>query len=426
MRFPLFGLLVGLVSLPLFAANPVSFTNDREGETFYSSGSDRRAMNRALRQVHETHINDAFEETLRGLGPAKLCSFDLNAALLANLRKVKPDFSELTGAIIYLRTKNQFDDSVTKLLLAAEKIAAPGTPLKDPEALLAPHYRASEEALKVLANFEKKAQGQCFDEAYRTLYGDILKFDRHLKSHHVEAIFHQAQSQGVISRELYARLEKARANELEAGTLTLRSYHRKIQSLRTQFPLRDKTERSAFVTQKLDKVKLSRRQRLLESYTDVQIILMADVIRKLRTRIESPRAEILIFDRQNGVETIPLEPMERFRLAVKLLRKEMSLLSLNTFFQGRSPEYIDLMTAAFETGVIAGSELNEVAGLEEIWNPKKTFWEKAQVWVRLFGTVASIALPPPYGFIPALAIVVIEMTVGKKDDNNANDPTVLF
>jgi hypothetical protein len=104
----------------------------------------------------------------------------------------------------------------------------------------------------------------------------------------------------------------------------------------------------------------------------------------------------------------------------------MSLISLNTFFQGRSPEYIDIMTAAFETGVIAGSELDELALLEEIWNPKKTFWDKAQVWVRLFGTVASIALPPPYGFIPALAIVVIEMTVGKKDDKKTNDPTVLF
>ncbi len=426
MRFSLFGLIVGLASLPLLAANQVNLSNDREGASFYSSRSDLRAVSRALRQAHETHINDAFEETLRGLEPAKLCSFDLNSALLANLRKAKPDFSELNGAIIYLRGKNQFDDAVTKLLLEANKIATGGSSFKDPESLIQPHNGAMVEGLKILANFEKKSQGQCFDDAYRALYGDILKFDRNLKSHHIEAIFYQAQAQRVITPAVYTRLEKARAEGLETGSLTLRTYYRKVQSLRTQFPLRDKSERSDFVTKKLDKVKLSRRQRLLESYTDIQIILMADIMKKLRTRIESPRAEILIFNRQNQVETIPLEPMERFRLAIKLLRKEMSLLPLNTFFQGRSPEYIDIMTAAYETGVIAGSELDELAGLEEIWNPKKTFWDKAQVWVRLFGTVASIALPPPYGFIPALAIVVIEMTVGKKDDNNANDPTVLF
>jgi hypothetical protein len=83
------------------------------------------------------------------------------------------------------------------------------------------------------------------------------------------------------------------------------------------------------------------------------------------------------------------------------------------------------MISSYEVGMIPASELEEVAGLEEIWNPKKTFWQKAQVWVRTLSSVATIAVPPPYGFIPALALVVIEMTAGKKDDNT-NDPTVLF
>jgi hypothetical protein len=200
---------------------------------------------------------------------------------------------------------------------------------------------------------------------------------------------------------------------------------KKIRTLRTQFPLRDPTEKSNFVTLKADKLKVTRRQRLLEEYSDLQIMMMANVIKKLRVRLESPKAEILIYDRQNGVETIELEPMERFRLAIKLLRKEMALLSLNTYFAGRSPSYMDLMISSYEVGIIPASELEEVAGLEDIWNSKKTFWQKAQVWVRTLSSVATIAIPPPYGFIPALALVVIEMTAGKKDDNT-NDPTVLF
>ena len=123
---------------------------------------------------------------------------------------------------------------------------------------------------------------------------------------------------------------------------------------------------------------------------------------------------------------MPLEPMERFRFAIKVLRKEMSLLAINSFFSGRSPDYIDLMTASFELGIIPASELEVVAGLEDIWNPKKTFWDKAGVWVRTFSTVATIAIPAPYGFIPALAIVAIEATVGKKKDTTKTDPTSIF
>src|SRR5690606_37624465 len=185
-----------------------------------------------------------------------------------------------------------------------------------------------------------------------------------------------------ISYSTYLKLEKARISELESTSLTLKTYYQKVSSLRIQYPLRDLSERSDYTTQKVDKMKVSRRQHLLASYTDLQIIMMGNVIKTLRTRLDSPKAEILIYDRQEGIETITLEPMERFRLAIKLLRKEMSYLSLNTYFVGRTPDYLDLMTAAYEIGIIPASELEEVAGLKEIWNPKKSFWDKARVWVQ--------------------------------------------
>ena len=424
MRFSLIGLW--LWALPALAADPISFVNDREGESFYSSHSDKRVLSKATRQVDASRISDAFDDVIKDLEVNKLCSFDLNSSLNKKLKELNPKFSELSGAIIYLRTQNEIDDMVAKILLDAHKTVSTGvSPFKNDEHVLYPNEGVMADALKVVANFEKRNKSTCFDEAYRSLYGEVLKFDRHMKSGHVETIFAEAFHRKLITFETYQMIERARINEVQNSTVTLKSHYRKIQSLRTQFPLREPDEKSNFVTGKVDKVKMSRRQRLLENYTDIQIILMANVVKKLRTRLESPRAEILIYDRNQGVETIALEPMERFRLAIKLLRKEMSLLSLNTFFAGRSPDYFDLMSAAYETGVIPASELEEVATLEEIWNPKKTFWEKAQVWVRTLSSVATIAIPPPYGFIPALAVVVIEMTAGKKDDNT-NDPTVLF
>lgn len=425
MRFSLLGLFLSVVPLLTFAE--VDFRNDREGESYYSSNSDKRSVAKALKQVDGTHILGSFDEVLKSTEENKICSFDINASLLKKLRERNPKFKELNGAILHLRHENEIDDVVAKVLMDAnntmnESVYYP----KNDEHLFYPSEKTLTESLAIIKNFDKKLKMSCFDEAYRTLYGDLLRVDKHLKSSNIEAIFVSALEQKIITRDTYNLLEKARASELEQGSLTLLNYHRKIKNLRTQYPLRDPEERSKFVTNKVNKLKLSHRQKLLENYSDLQIILMANIIKKLRTRIEAPKAEILIYDRNQGVETITLEPMERFRLAIKLLRKEMSLLALNTFFAGRSPDYMDLMTAAFETGIIPASELEEVAGLEEIWNPKKTFWEKAQVWVRMASSVATIALPPPYGFIPALAIVVIEMTAGQNKDQNANDPTVLF
>jgi hypothetical protein len=42
------------------------------------------------------------------------------------------------------------------------------------------------------------------------------------------------------------------------------------------------------------------------------------------------------------------------------------------------------------------------------------------------GSVATIVTPPPYGFVPALALIVIEATAGKDGTANDLDPTSLF
>lgn len=424
MRFSILGLW--LLATTVYAADPVSFRNDREGTSYYSG--NKKAITKALRQVDQSQIVGAFDEVLRESEKNKLCSYDFNKNLLGKLKEINPKFTEYNGAIYHLRAENEIDDTVVKILTEAHKVLSTDPLLpKDPQKLFLPKKDKVLVLLPVIASFEKKyLKTACFDEAYRNMYSDLMKAEKGLKSTHIEALLVKAYESKVISLETYMDLEKARLNELEMSGLTLKAYYQKISNLRVQYPLRDSTEQSNFVTQKVDKMKVSRRQRLLENYTDLQIILMGNVIKKLRTRLDAEKVEILIYDRQQGVETVTLEPMERFRLAIKLLRKEMSLLSLNTYFNGRSPDYMDLMTAAYEVGIIPASELDELAGLQDIWNPKKTFWEKARVWVTTFSSVATIVIPPPYGFIPALAIVVIEATAGKKSDPNAEDPTSLF
>lgn len=419
-----FGSMLLSFAFVFTASASVSFENDREGASFYNTKSNNRDITRAHKLISKDKIQSTFENILSSENPQKLCSFDLLEKFEAGLVKINPKFKEIEGGIYSIRESDLIDDTVTKLLLEARELKARTLNLpKQGEALVLPPEVYTLELTPIIGNFNKTL---CLEESYKNLYNDIIKVYGKVTSRNLEALFVKAYQEKRIDFKTYEILEKSRLSELEKKRLTLLGYFKKIQSLRSQYPVVNRTERSTFITEKVSKQKVSYRQRLLENYSEIQIIIMGNVVKKLRARLESPRAEILIFDKQDDFETIILGPMERFRLAVKLLRKEMAELKLNTFFDGRSPDYLDLITASFEIGVIAGEEVDEMATLQEFWNPKKTFWEKARVWVQVLSSTATIVIPPPFGFIPALAMVVIEATIAPSTNPNEVDPTSLF
>ena len=405
----------------------LSFRNVREGKSYYSKFLNDLAVKKTLKKASRQVVVEIYQDALKKQNTNKLCAYDLNRELSTTLESLSID-TDLKGIIFILRQENEIDDVVAKILLTAHEVKSTQVILKDDEEIIPlDNNQITKSQLELIASFEKRfAKGTCLDEAYRNFHAELMKLDKETKSYQLEALNLKALQEKRISEELYLNLEQARLNELEAGSLSLASYQQKVRTLRTQYPLRDSSEKSDFTSIKVKKMKSSRRQSLFENYTDLQIIMMGNVIKKLRARLEYDSVEISGY--RSGVlqETIALDPMERFRFAIKVLRKEMSLLTLNTYFAGRSPDYMDLMIASYEIGIIPASELNVVASLEEVWNPKKTFWDKAGIWIKAFSTVATIVIPPPYGFIPALVIVVIEATAKKSKNPNSNDPTVLF
>jgi hypothetical protein len=417
-------LCLGLISCSLFAQDSISFRNDREGSSYYSGNSFNRKVQDVQRDVSADEVITAYRAALRST--PNLCVYDINQKFRVSLLTLNRRFDNFEGAYYVLREKNEIDDVATGILLRAHKVALSPVAAKD-ESKLSPvgSGKVLEERLKLVSEFNQRLNGACFDQAYLELFSDLKKDDKKFSSRNLESLLHYAREKKIISDAIYVRLEQARANELEAGGLTLKDYAQKLRVLRTQFPLRDQKERSNFVATKADNVKMSYRQRLFENYNEVQIALMADMIRKLRRRIESDKIEIVVHNRDQTTETIPLEPMERFRFSIKKLRSEMTQLKLNSQFANRAPDYMDLIAASYEVSFVAGAELEQLAGLEDIWNPKKTFWEKANVWLKTFSSVASVVIPPPYGFIPTLVLVVIEATV-IKEAGNPEDQGSLF
>ncbi len=400
-------------SLGAFAQ--VKFTNDREGTSYYQN----KSFLKHAKAVNPAVAKKAFLGLLERTRPSQLCALDL----VDDLQKEFPELkkSKFHHVLNSLRAQNEIDDVVYSILVKAWGVLKTPAKLEINDETYLERLPSDKEELdkklSIIGTYPKRIEGRCIDEVFKSVHSELKKLDKKITKSEVSALIRYAYEQKKINLYTFGRLEQMHRENANEWRLTLKDYLQKTQILRTQFPLRDVTEKSDFVTQKSSIEKMGHRERLYENYSYIQIALMGNVIKKLKERLDSPKVEILVYDKNEQVnEVVPLEPMERFRFAIKILRKEMHELSINSYFGGRKPSYLDIMAAAYEIGIVTAVEIDEVAGLEEIWNPKKTFWDKARTWVRLAGSVAAIVIPPPYGFIATLAIVAIEAT-SKKDPN---------
>lgn len=392
-----------IATLTSVSAHPL--LNDREGSSYVLGARVERELEQL--GLERIELEPMFKEVIEGI-KGEACAFTLNNALAEKIAEYPVLNGDRELFLKAIRHAGLIDDVVLRLLLQAHNVqkdvkASAADELALPEGDVAPD-------LKPLREFSvKRARGKCLHENTRELLAAYRQQDIKFTPKDLRKKIDVGLRARLLSARAHSEIKEALWDDLPNWNLTLAEYVQKRNFLRTQFPLPDASERSEFVTERAGKDKLSHRQRLYLGYTPLQITLMGDVVRKLKERLESPRIEILVYDLSDEVrEVITLEPMERFRFAIRILRKEMKLLSINNYFAGRQPSYTDLMAAAYERGVVTALELDEVARLEEVWNPTRTFWDKAAVWVRMFGGVLAVVIPPPYGFLPSLAIVAIE------------------
>lgn len=389
-----------------FAVAPL-LKNDREGNSYFIKKSDESKIQKIVDVFTPSAVIDIGESILNEFNPVTICSVDV-------VQKLSKAFKghEINTVLLALRELNVVDDLSLSILLKSASIKKFKNRAKSGQKTFREYDEEKKKnLLRLFSSFSKKVErGACSLIEYKSLYSELRNKEKKFKRSEFKSSIDFAYKSKAISQADYEIIERFRRAKVEEWNLLLGDYVKKKNQLRIQYPSTSDDLSSSFVTQKLKKSKMSYRMRLYQSYDQFQIALMADVIKKLKRRVDSDRAEILIFplDQQEEAEVIPLDPMERFRLAIKLLNREMDELSINTFFENRKPSYSDLIVAAYEIGIIPASEVDEVASLEEIWNPNKTFWEKAQFWVTSVLSVSAVIIPPPYGFIPTLAIVAIQ------------------
>lgn len=318
---------------------------------------------------------------------------------------------EVEKAVLGLRLNDSIDDIAADLLIRASKIKKP---IAHP---IAKNDLTPEEEEKAMAVFSTKAselknKSACIEDTYRALVFKLgqesIKFRKELKTLNKLAL-----EKDIISEIEFKKIEKMRAGKVHEWPLTLSAYGHSLEILAKNFPNRVKESSPLITDDSIGKFgnKKSLRRSLHEKFNSTQIMLLANVVRDLKKRLEAKDITINITYVEQQTEIINLAPMEKFRFILKLLRKELATLNNSSLLNGNRANYIDIISASYEVGYISADEIAVLASLEDIWNPKKTTKEKVMVWAKRFGSVASVLLPPPFGFVSVLAIMLIDQYI---------------
>ncbi len=397
------------LSLNLFAqelrdlsAGDNSYKNLREGSSHLISDRKR------------SEINDLYQgspdlDVLRKIINDKTinrCASKVVSAMQNSLG-LRSD-KEVELAVLALRLEDSLDDISAGILIKAADTNFIANPIAKNE--LTP-----EEETKALDVYKTKVldlqnKTLCKEDTYRELVGKLsttsLKFAKHLK--HLNKL---ALNKNIIKETEYKSIEMMRATKVHEWPLTLSGYKSSLDTIAKSFPLRKKEESKLVTDASRFRSKASLRQGLYERFNGTQIIILANVVKSLKKRLDSKDIAVHINYVDQDSEIINLSPMEKFRFILKLLRKELATLNNGTILSGQRANYIDIITAAYEVGYISSTEIEQFAALEDIWNPKKTTKEKVMVWVKVFGGIASVLLPPPFGFLSVMAIMLIDQQI---------------
>jgi hypothetical protein len=324
-------------------------------------------------------------------------------------------------AILGLRLNDAIDDVATNILLTANNLNKDLTGL--PITINKLSQEEDRKVLEILKLNSKTLRNKdyCIEDSYRNLVAILIKespkFEKALK--HINKL---GLRNDMLSESEYKIFEKMRIGKVVDWPLTLSFYHQSLKELEMRFPGRTK-ESSSFITdrsQGKNQHKKSLRQEIYEKYNSDQIRQIANMAKALKDRLSSNDISINITYANQQVEIISLTPMEKFRFILKLLRKELFTLNNSSQMLGHNTKYIDIITASYEVGYLKSSELRQLASLEEIWNPKLSAKEKVIKWGERFGGLASVLLPPPYGYVSMMAIMLIDQQA-----NQASHPSDL-
>ncbi len=175
---------------------------------------------------------------------------------------------------------------------------------------------------------------------------------------------------------------------------------------------------------------LSNRLILYRTYNAFQITRLVETYQTYVKDMDIVTAQMeLVVRYTDGTpnKVIPLDTEEQRRAAARILHKSIVELRNSGTMAGTQPTFDDMIIAAVETGYIHAEELDQALGVDDLWNPQLTGWQRVWSVVKKYGTTALVLIPNPYTFWASLAITLVEtVSGGQKELKPADDGISIF
>lgn len=351
-------------------------------------------------------LNPQFLVSLEELDLSRTnCEYDI----LEDIYQLEKE-EDLENSLIYLRSINKIDDTEFRLLNRNLRSFEKSKKKKN---LLAPLYSKNKNYdAKAFKNFNLQLEkGTCFNIAFKKLIES-------LNTEKPNGTFRRAYHKDLINKRMYWQLKRLVQDDYHKETNTLEQYRKNQKFLTKQFPEREEIESSNYISKRSEKREASRREVLLSKFNPFQIIYLRSMMERLLNRINADFVSINVILDDELVEEIILDPLEQYRFAAKMVRKELGDLQNMNLFSSTKVTFEDILAASFETGLVHGDDLSTLETIEYVWSPKLTKSDKRKQFVKKYGTIFVAAIPASIYFVKVFALVGIEMlTTTKKEPN---------
>jgi hypothetical protein len=237
---------------------------------------------------------------------------------------------------------------------------------------------------------------------------------------------YMALNKKIITLDTYNKLETLRLKKALSWPIYFKRYADIVNNAKDKLTKTSEAKSlNEFSTNYISrKESITKRSRLYAAYNSTQIMMLAQIMERTAKRMDSKRVSInwQYSTETNGeAEVYIFSPMEQYRLAIKMLRKEMAEVMRSDAFRGTGLEFEHLIAAAYETGFVKSSELDYVLKFEDFWNPKTPKWKTYTNFAFSLAGSASFYLPPPWNIMGALGLVLTQSKVNGEPEVDADE-----
>lgn len=193
-------------------------------------------------------------------------------------------------------------------------------------------------------------------------------------------------------------------------------------------PMSDKALKKEFKGKYAHYKKLTPRQRLYLNYSHEQIIKLAEIVKLSSQIMNANRVAVVVDFDGDGTNDMEIEASysEKYKLGLKILKRELERETVGGILQGKQPTFTDLLAASLEVGYFTPEQLKVMMDFPELRDPKPDTWKKVGKISWLIARAGIMAIPG-FGMIAAIPIVIIEAVIeGTKQNGKADTTDSLF